>query len=186
MNNFALPLEISSKSIRIWKVSVNAGIMWGYPAHSDSHSTVRLKSWAYIKSFSSNDSEYDLRQWRQSEVLDKQTAVSTVRTGPLRKHSALCSATFGVGSPCAVMAVKRRQYLIPVSGSGCDTLLLCVWVQSEIDTKECALQDPSFLSCQENLKTIRALWNARLTSCCRTGTPAAPVAVGLQTSRLCG
>ncbi|KAI4536611.1 hypothetical protein MG293_012814 [Ovis ammon polii] len=64
-------------------------------------------------------SEYDLRQWRQSEVLDKQTAVSTVRTGPLRKHSALCSATFGVGSSCAVMAVKRRQYLIPDRNASC-------------------------------------------------------------------
>lgn len=190
MNNFALPLEISSKSIRIWKVSVNADIMWGSPAHNDSHSTVRLRSWAYINSFSSNDLEHDLRKWRQSEVLrwtdHGEHCVNRASISSLRSTLHVARLHLALAHRVQWWPWGGRQYLLPLSGSGCDKLLLCVRFQSEVGTKECTLQDPSFLSCQENLKTIRALWNARLTSCCRTGTPAAPAAVGLQTSRLCG
>lgn len=190
MNNFALPLEISSKSIRIWKVSVNADIMWGSPAHSDSHSTVRLRSWAYINSFSSNDLEYDLRKWRQSEVLrwteHGEHCVNRASISSLRKHSARRTATFGTGSPCAVMAMRRKT--VPATSK---------WFRLRQVTPLCRVPKwgwykrvypprSKLLELPENLKTIRALWNARLTSCCRTGTPAAPAAVSLQTSRLCG
>lgn len=154
MNNLHFLLEISANRTDR-KSLFHLGIMWGctcwwFPQHCED------KSWAYIKSYvSSNDSEYDLRQWRRVG-LNKQTAVALCGQGLLEAcHSALCSATFSVGSPCAVMAV-RRQYLIPVSGSGWARYsFVCgskevIWksVPSKIQASWAA----------RKIKTIRALW----------------------------